>query len=252
MSKELEELEKRAAQEMITDPAEIGRIISYLLSLPFTYLLQDKKRYIFIRSEICNGFHVYEADLEGLSLEEILMIMRHMRERIFYTIPDVEIEEGYEELSCAPSSFALAMAIWNLSYKDIRIKEFIHIEMTALADYLYQRSTGFGSKGEERSRYKMDRFIQTATSGRFGWRYHEAKHRSWPSPTVGDLLSKALEGCRQTWIFYTTSWESYRDGLLNSYGTLCWFFLNFVREPTADYESDRVRRIVRFKEQKEE
>lgn len=253
MSKELEELEMRATQKVITDPAQIERIIAYLLSLPFTYFRQDESRYSFLRRDICNGFKVCELALERLSLGEILMIMSHMQERPYYAFPDWELDDYNEELACAGSSFALALAIQKLSYEDIRIKEFLHIGLKAFRKYLYQRTRDDCGKGRITREAGIELRHGVAVCMKKASLYmkldlNEPEDRS--SPTIGDLLSKALEGCQENWTFFQRSWDWYRDKILNSYGVLCLMFMNAIRGPFIYEESDRVQDIV-YKEMSE-
>lgn len=247
MSKELEELEMRATQKIITDPAQIERIIAYLLSLPFTYLRQDESRYSFLRGEIRDGFKVCETDLERLSLGEFLMIMSHMQERPYYAFPDRELDDYSEELASAGCCFALAIVIQNQSYKDIRIREFMHIGLKAFRKYLYQRTRDDCGKGRitREAGYELRHGVAVCMKKASSYMKLDLnKPAGCSDPTIGDLISKALKGCLERWLFFQRSWNRYRDEILNSYGVLCLLFMNAILAPFVYEESDRVRRIV--------
>ncbi|MCR5649733.1 MAG: hypothetical protein K6F86_00955 [Lachnospiraceae bacterium] len=247
MSKELEKLENMAAATCITDHDHIERIINYLFSLPFSYFEKDEVRYRFLRDNLCYGFKI-DPDMRKLSVEDVLILIGYEPGNHFFDPPDADRKGLNRKFNSAGHSYVMALLISIFSKKDIRIKEFTRIRLSAYVEYLKK-------KVEEEYRnelvpfsicrnilHKVDEFKHK--TGRYLSDLSQTGAVSENEATLGDVISGALAVCGRGWGCPTKPLEIYASEIIESYDLLNRFFMDAVRTPLICSDRERFQEIV--------
>ena len=264
MSKELDKLENMAKMKCITDHEQIEKIMNNMLSLPFSFFQKDETRYRYnlsrekapspdryLRDDICKGFNLQMNDFKDISLEDILILIGYEPGNPYFNPPDAESMYGKlgKKFNSAGDSYVLALLINSFSKKNIRIKEFMHIELSAYTAYLTEKvedeyrnslipfSTCFDilhkiqAFKKQACKYMSDD-LQTGGGGL-------AK-----GLTVGDLIYKALTICGRSWMCSVKPLEMYISEIVESYDLLNRLFMDSVRMPLIRQDRERFQEII--------
>lgn len=251
MSIELDRLENMAKMKCITDHEQIERIVKNMLSLPFSFFQKDETRYKYLRDDFCKGFNLYQGYMNEISLEDALVLIGYEPGNTYFNPPDAKRmhERLGRKFNAAGDSYVLALLINGLSKKNIRIKEFVHIELSAYTDYLSE-------KVEDEYRNSL---IPFSTCSDILHKIEEFKHKACEymsnNPrtgdceiakglTVGDLISKALTICGRSWICSVKPLEMYCSEIIESYDLLNRLFMDSVRMPLIRKDRERFQEII--------
>lgn len=251
MSIELDRLENMAKMKCITDHEQIERIVKNMLSLPFSFFQKDETRYKYLRDDICKGFNLYQGYMNEISLEDALVLIGYEPGNTYFNPPDAKRmhERLGRKFNAAGDSYVLALLINGLSKKNIRIKEFVQIELSAYTDYLSE-------KVEDEYRNSL---IPFSTCSDILHKIEEFKHKACEymsnNPltgdceiakglTVGDLISKALTTCGRSWICSVKPLEMYCSEIIESYDLLNRLFMDSVRMPLIRKDRERFQEII--------
>ena len=254
MSKELERLENMAKMKCITDHKEIERIVRNLLSLPFSFFQKDESRYKYLRDDLCKGFNLHMDDTGDISFEDILILIGYEPGNRYFDPPDTERMHRRlgRKFNAAGDSYALALLINNLSKKNMRIKAFTRIELSAYTDYLAEKV---------RDEYRND-LIPFSTCSDILHRIEEFMHNACEyieymgdgsqtcdgepvkGLTIGDLISKALIKSGRSWICSVKPLEMYRSEIVDSYDLINRLLMDAVRMPLIRQDRKRFQEII--------
>ncbi len=251
MSKELEKLENRAKMKSTKDHEHIDRIINNILCLPFSFFQLDEVRYNFLRDDFYNGFNLCKDDIQNLSFEDVLILIGYEPGNPFFDPPDTEriSKRMGRKFNAAGHSYVLSLAINNLSKKNIHIKEFTRIEISAFTDYLRE-------KVEDEYRNSLIPFSTCADIQQkiVAFKHKASEYMSDGSQaggnelqngvTVGDLISKAINICGRSWFCSVKSLEKYCSEILESYDLLARMFMDSVRMPLIRQDRERFQEIM--------
>ena len=251
MSKELDTIENMAKMKCITDHEQIKRIVKNLLSLPFSFFQKDEVRYKYLRDDFCKGFKLHQGYMDKISLEDVLVLIGYEPGNTYFNPPDAERMHKRlgRKFNAAGDSYVLALLINSHSKKNIRIKEFTHIELSAYTVYL-------SKKVEDEYRNSL---IPFSTCSDILHKIEEFKHkvceymRNNPRTgdcelvkglTVGDLISKALTTCGRNWICSVKPLEMYCSEIIESYDLLNRLFMDSIRMPLIRKDRERFQEII--------
>ncbi|MCR5597014.1 MAG: hypothetical protein K6G19_02465 [Lachnospiraceae bacterium] len=251
MSKELEKLENMAKMKCITDHEQIERIIKYILSLPFSFFQKDEARYRYLRDDFCIGFNLCQGYMNEISLEDVLVLIGYEPGNAYFNPPDAKkmLERMGKKFNAAGDSYVLALLINSLSKKNIHIKEFTHIELSAYTDYLREKVE---------DEYKNS-LIPFSTCSDILHKIEAFKHKACEymsnNPrtrdcklanglTMGDLISKALTTCGRSWTCSVKPLEMYCSEIIESYDLLNMLFMDSVRMPLIRKDRERFQEII--------
>ena len=246
MSKELKKLENMATTKCITDHEQIDRIVSYLLSLPFSYFRKEEARYQFLRNDLSNGFGVDRNALDRMSFQDILVLIGYEPGNTYFDPPDKGKRGFSRKLNAAGSSYVLALIINNLSKTDIRLKEFTCIGLAAYIDYLKRKVAGECRNGLISIQagstivHTVDWFDRRA--GSYLSKYMDG--RSSDRVTIGDLISEVVKVCGRSWICTVEPLEKYVDEIIDHYDLINRLFMDAVRIPLVCSDRERFREII--------
>ncbi len=251
MSKELEKLENMAKTERITDHEHIERIMRYMLTLPFSFFRKDEGRYKYLRDDFCRGFRLCKNDIEEISFEDMLILIGYEPGNLYFNPPDTErIHRRLgRKFNAAGDCYVLALMINSLSRKNIRIKEFTHIELSAYTDYLrekvedeYRNNLIPFSKCSDML-HKVEAFKRKTCE----YMLEDPQMEGGELPdglTVGGLISKALVTCGRSWICSVKPLELYCSEIIESYDLLNRLFMDSVRMPLIRFDRERFQEIL--------
>lgn len=250
MSKELDRLENMAKMKCITDHEQIERTVKNMLSLPFSVFQKEENGYNYLRDHLCKGFNLYQGYMNEISLEDVLVLIGYEPGNTYFNPPDKMIHENLgRKFNAAGDSYVLALIINGSSKKNIRIKEFTHIELSAYTDYLKE-------KIEDEYRNSL---IPFSTCSDILHKIEAFKHKACEymsnTPqteacelanglTVGDLISKALTTFWRGWICSIKPIDMYISEIVESYDLLNSLFMDSVRMPLIRKDRERFQEII--------
>ena len=248
MSKELEKLENLATLKCITDHEHIDRVLKYMLSLPFSYLQKDEVRYKYLRDDLSKGFNIYQDDMNKISMEDVLILIGYEPGNPYFNPPDGEKRGFNRKFNAAGDNYVLAISINNLSKKDIRIKEFTHIGLSAYTDYLRKKVEDeyknnlipFSSCSD--ILHKVDDFKRKSCE--YLMDGPQVGPVNTNAMTLGDLISKALTRAGRTWMCAVKPLEVYCTEIIESYDILNRLFMDSIRMPLIRSDRERFQEII--------
>lgn len=253
MSKVLDELEKIAKSNCITDNDRIDRIIKHMLTLPFSYFQKDEGRYKYLCDDLCKGFKISLGDTSRISMEDVLLLIGYEPGNSYFDSPDGEGMKTSRRFNSAGDCYALALLINYLSKKDIRIKEFTQIGLYAYTDYLREKIVKeYNNNNIQFSSYwdmlkRVDRFKEK-TNAYITHAYLSDASKTEPvnvkTMTLGDLICKALGGCGKSWLCGVKPLDIYRSEIIESYDMLNRLFMDAVRMPLIRSDRERFEEII--------
>ncbi len=246
MSKELEMLEKRAAEKCIRDHDHIDSVVRHLLSRPFSDLRKYEHGYKYIRNDLCNGFDIDESGLDSINFSDLLLIIGYTPGNTYFDVPDGNgvLRIAGRKFNASSDSYLLALAINHLSKKDIRLKEFTHIGFAAFMDYLDRK---IWEECEGNRLGAIGRFNVALTVRTFKYKalsFMESKKEDTDF-TVGELMTAALNVCGKSWVCSTMPLDEYFTGMVKAYEILNGLFMDSLRMPLVYSGRERFREIIR-------
>ena len=254
MSKELEKIEKLASQKYITDHEHIEKILDYVLSRPLKYFRMDKKRFNYLKNDISTGFNTYSR-LERMPLRDILTLIGYEPGKSFFSPPDIGKRTMDSRFNSAGHCYILALLLDSYTNRDIHIKEFMHIQLSAFTDYLHERINNDRDNCLISLTSASDVFVRVDDFKIKAVKYMENRlntnavrnERVRPEEcfSIGDIISFALKENARSWMCSVIDIYDYASKIIDTYDLLNSLFMDAVRMPLIHSGREKFKEIMR-------
>ncbi len=254
MSKELERLEKLAAQTVITDHDEIDRIIGNFLGMRYRDLHNgNNSSYNEVPTSLSEGFALDYRKVEEMTVGEILTVFGFEAGARYYERDSedwIRSNKLDHRFSTAEDCFFLARTLTNVNKVERRVTRFLKIDFYSFMDYLADKTIAIRKAVKsENSSISLQHDACTHLDNvytrwlSFAGRFFEGNEENQPT-TIGGMLLLALKWGTQPWLCGSRALDSFVEQTVEPYRLINDLFMNCIRATLISADRRDFARIL--------
>ncbi len=260
MSEALENLEKLASEDNITNPDRIGSILNRFLDMKIMKLKGPKCRknpYLaYITRDISRGFLLDPGKVEECSIRELLTLIGCEPGVPWFEINAAEEAWVAEEkltrgFSSAGHSFALGQALLMAQPHEPEITRLMKINYREFIQYLANRINASNDNADQmhsrlclkkgmrlnRIYYETQKFVRDYNNSLENENLDKIL-------TLGGIIELASQRGSQPWICGNEPLGLYVERIVRTYKIMNWIFMNSVREIAISIENGYIKKLL--------